>query len=74
MFVKYQMDVYHPLKTLDSILLVEQLQSAIMSYRGLKRKRLTFITIFTTGKANEINFSPRSKDNFKMRLIADSDS
>ena len=68
------MDVYHPLKTLDSILLVEQLQSAIMSYGGLKRKRLTFITIFTTGKANEINFSPRSKDNFKMRLIADSDS
>lgn len=68
------MDVYHPLKTLDSILLVEQLQSAIMSYRGLKRKRLTFITIFTTGKANEINFSARSKDNFKMRLIADSDS
>ena len=68
------MDVYHPLKTLDSILLVEQLQSAIMSYRGLKRNRLTFITIFTTGKANEINFSPRSKDNFKMRLIADSDS
>lgn len=68
------MDVYHPLKTLDSILLVEQLQSAIMSYRGLKRKRLTFITIFTTGKANKINFSPRSKDNFKMRLIADSDS
>ena len=68
------MDVYHPLKTFDSILLVEQLQSAIMSYRGLKRKRLTFIIIFTTGKANQINFSPRSKDNFKMRLIADSDS